>query len=438
MDMVSLAKYNDGVRYLMMIIDLFSRYLWVLPLKSKTGNDVVDALTEFWKLESRKRKLFQSDSGSEYKNHKVKALLKSHGITQLFALNETKASYAERVIKTIKMRLYRYMLKNYTYKYMDVLEKVVYSYNHTKHRMLGQTPASVNQTNEGEVRLSQYLIKPKKAIHKNKFTFNIGDKVRVSHLQGTFDREYQEKWSGEIFTIEKRYWSQGKDLYKLKDWGGDAIKGTFYAAELQKVTENPDQLYRIQDIVKRRTRNKQKEVLVKWLHWSKKYNSWIQEADVVRYQTDTRPTSQITTENSPVEFNVYGQGVDYIDLKCTKLHVRAKITKADGSILTKDEKVGPVNLWLQSFWSQVDLTLNGKLVTTSTNLYPYKSYLKVLLNGTSTAKESSLQSQLYYKDTSDDIDSVDPITGIRDLLTEVLYVNGVTPWIWKDLCTKTF
>ncbi|XP_041349473.1 uncharacterized protein LOC121368791 [Gigantopelta aegis] len=222
-----------------------------------------------------------SDSGSEYKNLKVKALLKSLGITQLFALNETKASYAERVIKTIKMRLYCYMLKNFTYKYMDVLEKVVYSYNHTKHRMLGQTPASVNQTNKGEVRLSQYLIKPKKAIHKKKFTFNIGDKVRVSHLRGTFDREYQEKWSGEIFTIEKRYWSQGKDLYKLKDWGGDAIEGTFYAAELQKVTENPDQLYRIQDIVKRRTRNKQKEVLVKWLHWPKKYNSWIQEADVV-------------------------------------------------------------------------------------------------------------------------------------------------------------
>ncbi|XP_041372810.1 uncharacterized protein F54H12.2-like [Gigantopelta aegis] len=131
------------------------------------------------------------------------------------------------------------------------------------------------------------------------------------------------------------------------------------------------------------------------------------------YYEDTRPTSQITTENSPVEFNVYGQGIDYIDLKRTKLHVKAKITKADGSILTKDEKVGPVNLWLQSLWSQVDLTLNGKLITTSTNLYPYKSYLKVLLNGTSTAKESSLQSQLYYKDDAQDIDSSDPITGIN-------------------------
>ncbi|XP_041350704.1 uncharacterized protein LOC121369716 [Gigantopelta aegis] len=285
MDMVSLAKYNDGVKYLMVIIDLFSRFLWVLPLKSKTGKHVVEALTELWKSKSRKPNLFQSDSGSEYKNHMVKALLKTRGITQLFTLNETKASYAERVIKTIKMHLYRYMLKNFTYKYMDVLEKVVYSYNHTKHRMLGQTPNSVNQQNEQEVCLSQYLIKPKKPILKKKFTFNVGDKVRVSHLRGTFDREYQEKWSGEIFTIERRYWSQSHDLYKLKDWDGDPIEGTFYAAELQKVTENPDQLYRIQDIIKKRTRNKQKEVLVKWLHWPKMYNSWIPEADVVRYQT---------------------------------------------------------------------------------------------------------------------------------------------------------
>jgi AAA+ superfamily predicted ATPase len=72
-------------------------------------------------------------------------------------------------------------------------------------------------------------------------------------------------------------------MYKLNDWGGDPIEGVFYAAELQKVTEDPNQEYRIQDIVKKRTRNKQKEVLVKWLHWPKKYNSWIPEADVRQY-----------------------------------------------------------------------------------------------------------------------------------------------------------
>ncbi|XP_041350753.1 uncharacterized protein LOC121369760 [Gigantopelta aegis] len=152
--------------------------------------------------------------------------------------------------------------------------------------MLGQSPVSVTKRNEGEVRLAQYLIKksdksPKK---KSNFTSEVGEKVRISHLRGKFDREYQEKWSGEIFSIERRYWSQNKDMYKLKDWGGDSIEGTFYATELQKVTENPDQVYRIQEVLKKRTRNKKKEVLVKWLHWSSKYNSWIPEPDLIRYQ----------------------------------------------------------------------------------------------------------------------------------------------------------
>jgi transposase InsO family protein len=253
MDMIKLSSYNDGVKYLMIIIDLFSRYLWILPLKSKTSKEVTDVLNHFWLKEKRSPQLFQSDSGTEYKNRTLKSLLKSKNIHQLFSLNETKSPYAERVIKTIKMKLYRYMLKNFTNRYIDVLDDTVKSYNNTKHRMLGQTPISVNKNNETEVRLSQYLIKKPmiKVSTKRKFTFKVHDKVRVSHLKQTFDREYEEKWSGEIFTIERRYWSQKRDLYKLNDWSGEPIEGTFYSVELQKVVEDPDQEYRIQDIVKK-------------------------------------------------------------------------------------------------------------------------------------------------------------------------------------------
>ncbi len=286
MDMTSLSKHNDGIRYLMVIIDLFSRFLWVYPLQTKHGKVIEHVLSSHFETQSRKPKLFQSDSGSEYKNSLVKQLLKKLGIVQLFSLNETKAAYAERVIKTVKMRLYKYMLKNAKYRYIDVLDKVVGSYNSTKHRMLGQSPSSVNKQNESEVRLNQHLLKRKPSVTKNqkrKFSFKIGDKVRVSHLRQMFDREYREGWSGELFTITRRYWSQNHDLYKLNDWGGDPIDGTFYSAELQSVTENPDQEYRIQDIVKKRTRQKKTELLVKWLHWPKRYNSWIPEEDVRQY-----------------------------------------------------------------------------------------------------------------------------------------------------------
>ena len=289
MDMKNLAGYNNGIQYLLVIIDLFSRFVWVYPLKDKKAQEMVKALKLLWESQPRRPKVFQSDSGSEFKNRWVKDFLKEREVVQLFSLNETKAAYAERAIKTIKMRLYRYMLKHFTYRYADVLNDVVKSYNHTKHRALGQAPSEVNEENEAESRLDQYLIRtkyqaPPRKNMKRKYTFKVGDKVRISHLRQAFDREYQEKWTGEIFTVVRRYWVQSQDVYKLKDWGGDPIEGTFYAAELQPVTEDPNQEYRIQEVVKKRSRNKRKEVLVKWMHWPKKYNSWIPEEDVKHYQ----------------------------------------------------------------------------------------------------------------------------------------------------------
>ncbi len=142
-----------------------------------------------------------------------------------------------------------------------------------------------------------------------------------------------------------------------------------------------------------------------------------------RYYMTYRPTSQITTDSSPIEFNVSGQGVDYMDLKHTQIHVKAKILKSDGSALAATEKTAPINLWLQSLFSQVDISLNGSLITNSSSLYPYKSYLKVLLNETNDAKTSTLQSQLYYKDAGGHMDEIDPNAQNQALFTRYVYVK---------------
>ena len=83
-----------------------------------------------------------------------------------------------------------------------------------------------------------------------------------------------------MFTITHRYRMQGVPLYKLKDYGGEEIKGSFYEQELQKVDVDPDQAFKIEKILKRRTRKGKKEVLVKWLRWPDKFNSWEPEANV--------------------------------------------------------------------------------------------------------------------------------------------------------------
>ena len=102
-------------------------------------------------------------------------------------------------------------------------------------------------------------------------------------VAGPIDREYSQKWTGELFKIDTRFRREGVPVYTILDWDGERVDGTFYEPELQPVTIDPTTEYRVEKILKRRVRNKRKEVLVRWLHWPKKYDSWIPEADVKDY-----------------------------------------------------------------------------------------------------------------------------------------------------------
>ena len=102
-------------------------------------------------------------------------------------------------------------------------------------------------------------------------------------VTGPIDREYSQKWTGELFKIDTRFRREGVPVYTILDWDGERVDGTFYEPELQPVTIDPTTEYRVEKILKRCVRNKRKEVLVRWLHWPKKYDSWIPEADLKDY-----------------------------------------------------------------------------------------------------------------------------------------------------------
>ncbi|GFX65950.1 uncharacterized protein F54H12.2 [Trichonephila clavipes] len=106
------------------------------------------------------------------------------------------------------------------------------------------------------------------------------------------------------------------------------------------------------------------------------------------------------TDGGPVEFLISGGGEDYLDLSQTQLYVKAKILKNDGKVLTDDDKIGPVNLCLHSLFSQVDISLNGRNVSSSCNTYPYRAILETILNHGYDSKTSQLSSEIYYKDTA--------------------------------------
>jgi len=111
-------------------------------------------------------------------------------------------------------------------------------------------------------------------------------------------------------------------------------------------------------------------------------------------------------DGSPIEFDVSGTGEDYVDFANTMLYVRAKVTRMNGENLAVDAAVAPVNLFIHSLFSQVDISLNSSLITASTNTYPYRAMFETLLSYGEDAKTSQLTSALFYKDDGGRMDSV--------------------------------
>src|SRR6218665_121050 len=111
------------------------------------------------------------------------------------------------------------------------------------------------------------------------------------------------------------------------------------------------------------------------------------------------------SQGTPIEFSITGAGQDYLDLSNTQLYVRAQIVRANNEVIEAVDHVGPIDLFLHSLFSKVDITLNDTLVTASNNTYAYCSYLETLLSFGTGAKTSQLTS---YKDTARHFDNSNP------------------------------
>ncbi|KAK3086425.1 hypothetical protein FSP39_018310 [Pinctada imbricata] len=128
------------------------------------------------------------------------------------------------------------------------------------------------------------------------------------------------------------------------------------------------------------------------------------------YYQDIRPISQIS-DTSPIEFQLSGQnGMEYIDLKKTRIYVKLKVLK-DSAVIDSSDNVGPVNLLLQSLFSQVDVSIQNKPISNSGVYYPYLSMLNALVHYGSDAKSSQLTSQMWERDVAGKFDDVDAKAG---------------------------
>ena len=123
--------------------------------------------------------------------------------------------------------------------------------------------------------------RPSRSTH---YKFKIGEQVKLSFLKRPFERAYDQTFTGEVFHVTERMMKQGIPVYTLKDYNNGPILGYFYEGEMQKAFVNEDTVYKIENILKSRKRRGRKEVLVKWLGWPSKFNSWILESQVKDYQ----------------------------------------------------------------------------------------------------------------------------------------------------------
>ena len=178
------------------------------------------------------------------------------------------------------------------------------------------------------------------------------------------------------------------------------------------------------------------------------YDSTVRSVEWVQY----RPVGQLNSDGA-LEFNVSGNSTKYIDLKNTRLKIKFRILQGNGNIVppmrSKEKKpipdaskVGPVNLFLQTMWRQVDVTIQQQLVSPniSTN-YPYKAYLETLLNYGWGAKDTQIDSQIYRKDTGSS-DQADPAEGsnmgllTRSTLTEGSKFVDIEGPVHVDICQQ--
>ena len=126
----------------------------------------------------------------------------------------------------------------------------------------------------------------------------------------------------------------------------------------------------------------------------------------------------------PIEFVVPGAGDAYIDLANTYLLVRAKVIRGAGTDIADDTPVAPVNNWLHSLFSQVDVHLNDTLVTPSSNTYPFRAYVETLLSYGAEAKKTQLTSQLWYKDTAGHMEATQGNAGNAGLVERRRHIAG--------------
>ena len=222
------------------------------------------AFQSILKQSNRKPNKIWVVKGSEFYNAYFKKGLRHNDIVMYSTHNEGKSVVAERFIRTLKSKIYKYMTSISKNVYIDKLDDIVNEYNKTYHTTIKMKPIDVKD--------NTYINIDKETNDKDP-KFKVGDPVRISKYKKIFAKDYTPNWSEEVFVI-KKVKNTVPWTYVINDLKGEEIMGTFYEKELQNTNQEE---FRIEKVIK-----KGDKMYVKWKGYDNSFNSWIDKKDLIK------------------------------------------------------------------------------------------------------------------------------------------------------------
>ena len=277
MDVRSHKDANDGTTFLLTAVDVFSKVGWAIPLRTKTGREVSNALRGLFA--GYRVRAFQTDKGKEFLNKDVEAVLRDANVKSFVSQDDVvKASIVERFNKTLRAKIHRYLTYTGGSRFIDVLPDIVDAYNRSTHASTGMAPRAVGPSNMEAVWQTLYG-EPELAVASPP-KLSPGDYVKLSTRGLAFERGYTPNWSIETFKVRDVRRGERPVVYVVEDLNGDAIEGTFYEKQLQRVSL--PETFRVERVIRSRTRRGVREHYVRWLGYpdSPAFNSWVADADM--------------------------------------------------------------------------------------------------------------------------------------------------------------
>ena len=275
---------SGGFKYLFTVIDCFTKYAWIYPMKVNNCKTVTECFEDVLNKCGRKPERLNTDRGSEVKCKAFKKYMKDMNIHHYFSYSDRKCPIVERFIQSIKELIYKICAEQRTHDWVSILDQAMKIYLNREHGTTKMSPTEAEKDENQQILLQTYIKKYDEMGGKpEKAKFKVGDTVRIYYGRRVFNRAYDEQFTREYFTIAEVLHNLPVIRYRLKDYSGEPIIGSFFQNELvayKHSLNGADDFWEgIPIAEKTNRRTKKKQYKIHYVGWPDKYDEWIDEED---------------------------------------------------------------------------------------------------------------------------------------------------------------